>query len=211
LDSLLSLRAQVAERTKKMETDVRRAEREYGRRLRELDGGFEAIGSSFSSLESKINAVGRTAVRIGEQLEGLHNTRSTAQSTSLLLSYYLSLAHQTSLTTDPNDPGRKETPLETLFATRTSRDGRARLAIILRRLMAVAKDVADNAATALEEEQDDKAKVKRRAEQEKADRVRDEIERYCEKFEKECLRLFDRSYRKGDPRMMAVGCHRGLV
>lgn len=204
LDSLLSLRAQVAERTKKMETEVRRAEREYGRRLRELDGGFEAIGSSFSSLESKINAVGRTAVRIGEQLEGLHNTRSTAQSTSLLLSYYLSLAHQTSLTVDPNDPGRKETPLEALFATRTSRDGRARLAIILRRLMAVAKDVADNAATALEEEEDEKNKLKRRAEVEKADRVRDEIERYCEKFEKECLRLFDRSYRKGDPRMMAV-------
>jgi hypothetical protein len=41
LDSLLSLRSQVAERTKKMETEVRRAEREYGRRLRELDGGFE--------------------------------------------------------------------------------------------------------------------------------------------------------------------------
>lgn len=31
----------MAERTKKMETEVRRAEREYGRRLRELDGGFE--------------------------------------------------------------------------------------------------------------------------------------------------------------------------
>jgi hypothetical protein len=41
LDSLLALRQQVAERTKKMESDVRRAEREYGKRLRELDGGFE--------------------------------------------------------------------------------------------------------------------------------------------------------------------------
>lgn len=41
LDQLLHLRSQVAERTKKMETEVRRAEREYGRRLRELDGGFE--------------------------------------------------------------------------------------------------------------------------------------------------------------------------
>ncbi|WVQ97920.1 hypothetical protein IAU59_005038 [Kwoniella sp. CBS 9459] len=180
LDSLLALRQQVAERTKKMETDVRRAEREYGRRLRELDGGFEAIGNSFNNLESKITDVGRTAVRIGEQLESLHQTRSTAQSTSLLLSYYLSLAHQTSVTTAD---GSSSTPLEALFATRTSRDGRSRLAIILRRLMAVAKD--------------------RRMEKEKAERVRDEIERYCEKFEKEVLRLFDRSYRKGDPRMMA--------
>lgn len=45
LDSLLSLRSQMAERTKRMESDVRRAEREYGKRLRELDGGFE-VGSS---------------------------------------------------------------------------------------------------------------------------------------------------------------------
>lgn len=82
--------------------------------------------------------------------------------------------------------------------------------------MAVAKDMADNAATALaeaeapgegeEKEKMGKAKilVKWRSEKEKAERVRDEVERYCERFEKEVLRLFDRSYRKGDPRMMAV-------
>lgn len=29
-----------------METDVRRAEREYGKRLRELDGGFEVCAYS---------------------------------------------------------------------------------------------------------------------------------------------------------------------
>ncbi|KAK4685100.1 exocyst complex component 5, partial [Tremellales sp. Uapishka_1] len=221
LDSLLNLRKQVAERTKKMEMEVRKAEREYGRRLRELDGGFEAIGSSFSNLESKITDVGRTAVRIGEQLESLHLTRSTAQTSSLLLSHYLSLSHQTATTPDPNNPVAPTNPLETLFATRTSREGRARLAVILRRLMGVAKDVADNAATAVHEaetaatpklEGDDgagtpvlsqKAVGKRKKEKEKAERVRDEIERYCEKFEKEVLRLFDRSYRKGDPRMMA--------
>ena len=159
--------------------------------------------------------MGLTAVRIGEQLESLHQTRSTAQSTSLLLSYYLSLVHQTSTTPDANNPAAN--PLETLFATRTSREGRARLSIILRRLMAVAKDMADNAASALGEaettatptaEVGDKSSAKalgkRRMEKEKAERVRDEVERYCERFEKEVLRLFDRSYRKGDPRMMAV-------
>ena len=86
--------------------------------------------------------------------------------------------------------------------------------------MAVAKDVADNAATALNDAEEAAASkegepdgsagaalktvVKRRKDKEKADRVRDEVERYCERFEKEVLRLFDRSYRKGDPRMMAV-------
>jgi hypothetical protein len=79
--------------------------------------------------------------------------------------------------------------------------------------MAVAKDMADNAKAALAEAEtpdgDDKTvntKLvgRRRSEKEKAERVRDEVERYCERFEKEVLRLFDRSYRKGDPRMMAV-------
>ena len=159
-------------------------------------------------------------MRIGEQLEGLHQTRSTAQSTSLLLSYYLSLAHQTSTTPDPNDTSASTSPLEALFATRTSREGRARLAIILRRLMALAKDVADNAASSAAEAEaaatpkadgeggetvvSVKTLGRRRTEKEKAERVRDGIEQYCERFEKEVLRLFDRSYRKGDPRMMAV-------
>ena len=188
---------------------------------------MQAIGSSFSNLESKITDVSRTAVRIGEQLESLHQTRSTAQSTSLLLSYYLSLVHHTSTTSDPDDPQSSQHPLETLFATRTSREGRTRLSIILRRLMAVAKDIADNASNALTEAEnvistprEDGAEssvtmktiVKRRSDKEKAERVRDEVERYCERFEKEVLRLFDRSYRKGDPRMMAVrvlvtGCY----
>ncbi|KIR57631.1 exocyst complex component protein [Cryptococcus bacillisporus CA1873] len=176
----------LAERTKKMETDVRRAEREYGKRLRELDGGFEAIGKSFTNLESKVTDVGRTAVRIA----------ITGENTS---------------------------PLEQLFATRTSRQGREKLAVVLRRLMAIAKDVADNAATALSEAEagavpkevtngdgesqepvvSQKVISKRRMEREKAERVRDEIEGYCERFEKELLKLFDRSYKKGDPRMMA--------
>ncbi|EAL20998.1 hypothetical protein CNBD5990 [Cryptococcus deneoformans B-3501A] len=217
LDTLLELRKQVTERTKKMETDVRRAEREYGKRLRELDGGFEAIGKSFSNLESKVTDVGRTAVRIGEQLENLHQTRSTAQNTSLLLSYYLSLTHQTATT------GENTSPLEQLFATRTSRQGREKLAVVLRRLMAISKDVADNATTLLSDAEagavpkevtngdgesqepivNQKVVSKRRMEKEKAEKVRDEIEGYCERFEKELLKLFDRSYRKGDPRMMA--------
>lgn len=168
-------------------------------------------------MESKVTDVGRTAVRIGEQLENLHQTRSTAQNTSLLLSYYLSLTHQTATT------GENTSPLEQLFATRTSRQGREKLAVVLRRLMAISKDVADNATTLLSDAEagavpkevtngdgesqepivNQKVVSKRRMEKEKAEKVRDEIEGYCERFEKELLKLFDRSYRKGDPRMMA--------
>lgn len=35
-------------------------------------------------------------------------------------------------------------------------------------------------------------------------KTRENIEKYCEKFEKEMLNLFDRCYRKGDPKMMQV-------
>lgn len=169
------------------------------------------MGNSFSTLEGKINDVGRTAARIGEQLESLHQTRSTAQATSLLLTYYFSLVQFTSVTQEEGTPS----PLDSLYSARNSRTGREKLALVLRRLMAVAKDVADNASAALDDADaaeaaaDDAGKhqahrkaLKTRAEKERADRVRDEVEKYCEKFEKEVLRLFDKSYRKGDPRTM---------
>ena len=34
--------------------------------------------------------------------------------------------------------------------------------------------------------------------------TRENIDKYCEKFEKDMLHLFDRAYRKGDPKMMHV-------
>jgi hypothetical protein len=146
----------------------------------------------------------------GEQLETLHHFRSLAQSVSLLLSYYLSVAN-------PPDPVRNpdgtettpQTPLEILFATRSSRDGRAKLAVILRRLVALAKDVAENAAAAdliASSEDEEKKESVSKADLEKAESIRAEVSKFAEQFEKECLRLFDKSYRKGDIKMMAVCC-----
>ena len=37
--------------------------------------------------------------------------------------------------------------------------------------------------------------------------TRELIDKYCETFEKEILNLFDRAYRKGDPKMMHVWEH----
>ena len=36
------------------------------------------------------------------------------------------------------------------------------------------------------------------------EQTRENIDRYCEKFEKDMLHLFDRAYRRGDPKMMHV-------
>ena len=102
-----------------------------------------------------------------------------------------------------------QTPLEILFATRSSRDGRTKLAVILRRLSALAKDVSENAAAAnlvhaSQEEEGEKTESVSKADLEKAEKIRAEVSKFAEQFEKECLRLFDKSYRKGDVKMMAV-------
>jgi hypothetical protein len=75
LDQLLALRSQVAERTKKMETEVRRAEREYGRRLRELDGGFE-VSALLMQLQIVADAIERNPWREADdrQLEAHSRT-----------------------------------------------------------------------------------------------------------------------------------------
>ena len=63
-----------------MEKNVRVTEREYSKKMQDLNRGFEvcvsqadklnthppqSVGQSFSTMETKMNEVGRTAVRIG--------------------------------------------------------------------------------------------------------------------------------------------------
>ena len=60
------------------------------------------------------------------------------------------------------------------------KEGRQQAAIILRQLSTVAKEV-------------DMPSV---------DKTRENIDKYCEKFETNMLRLFDQCYRKGNPKMM---------
>jgi len=132
-----------------------------------------------------MNEVGSTAIRIGttvihpeilnssrafigEQLESVHIERQRAQAAYDLIDFYgqMSRGDTTRL-----DALRKE-----------GREGRRQVAVILRRLTTVSRDV--DLPT--------------------AEKTRETIERYCEKFEKEMLNLFDRSYRRGDPKMMHV-------
>ena len=63
------------------------------------------------------------------------------------------------------------------------REGRAKVAVIARRLAILAKEVET---------------------MEGGEETRASIDKYCERFEKDMLKLFDRYYRKGDPKMMAV-------
>ncbi|KDR83919.1 hypothetical protein GALMADRAFT_236418 [Galerina marginata CBS 339.88] len=166
VDKLIAVRKDVQAKTEQMEKSVRVAEREYSKKMVELTKGFESVGNSFTGMESRMNEVSSTAIRIGDQLETVHIERQRAQAAYDLIDFYnqFSKGDTTRL-----DALRKE-----------GRAGRRQVAVVLRRLNTVAKEV----------------------DLPNSDNTREAIEKYCEKFEKEMLNLFDRCYRKGDPKMM---------
>lgn len=166
VDRLIALRKEVQAKTEQMEKSVRAAEREYSKKMSDLNRGFEAVGTSFVSMEARMNEVGRTAGRIGEQLETVHIQRQRAQAAYDLIDYYTQFSR--------DDTSRIDS------LKKDGKDGRHQVAILLRRLATLAKEI--DLPT--------------------ADKTRENIDRYCEKFEKDMLYLFDRHYRKGDPRMM---------
>ncbi|KAF4619815.1 hypothetical protein D9613_005115 [Agrocybe pediades] len=154
VDKLISVRKDVQAKTEQMEKSVRVAEREYSKKMVDLTKGFEIVGNSFNGMESRMNEVSSTAIRIGDQLETVHIERQRAQAAYDLIDFYNQFSKGD---TAKLDALRKE-----------GRAGRRQVAVILRRL----------------------------------NTTREAIEKYCEKFEKEMLNLFDRCYRKGDPKMM---------
>ncbi|KAK7060456.1 Exocyst complex component 5 [Paramarasmius palmivorus] len=167
VDRLIAVRKEVQAKTEQMEKSVRVSEREYSKKMNELNRGFEqAVGNSFAGMESRMNEVSSTAIRIGEQLESVHIERQRAQAAYDIIDFYNQFSRSD---TARMDAMRKE-----------GRQGRRQVAILLRRLNTVAKEV----------------------DLPSADKTRENIEKYCEKFEKEMLNLFDRCYRRGDPKMM---------
>ncbi|KAI0268316.1 exocyst complex component Sec10 [Gloeopeniophorella convolvens] len=166
VDRLIALRKDVQSKTEQMEKSVRIAEREYSKKMSDLNRGFETVGGSFTSMEAKMSEVGRTAVRIGEQLESVHLQRQRAQAAYDLVDYYTQFSRDD---TSRIDSLKKE-----------GKEGRRQVAVLLRRLSTLAKEV--DLPT--------------------AEKTRENIDKYCEKFEKDMLYLFDRCYRKGDPKMM---------
>ncbi|TFK28887.1 exocyst complex component protein [Coprinopsis marcescibilis] len=169
VDRLMAIRKEVDKKTEQMEKSVRVAEREYSKKMADLSKNFETVGNSFTGMESRMNLVSSTAVRIvppGDQLETVHIERQRAQAACDLIDHYNQFSK--------GDTSR----LDTL--RKEGRTGRRQVAVILRRLNTVAKEV----------------------DLPDAEKTREAIEKYCEKFEKEMLSLFDRCYRKGDPKMM---------
>ena len=74
-----------------------------------------------------MNEVGRTAIRIGEQMESVHQQRQRAQAAYDLIDYYNQFAKDDT------------TRLDTM--KKEGKEGRRKVAVLLRRLTTVAKEV----------------------------------------------------------------------
>ncbi|GAA6029940.1 hypothetical protein JCM8097_009179 [Rhodosporidiobolus ruineniae] len=169
LAQLLPLRKANAQKTSELERAVNVAERAYRGDVRGAKAGFETVNTQFQALDQKITSVGRTAVRIGEQLESIDRLRQRGSEAHDLILYYNEFA--------AGDTSRLER-----MRKEGGREGRQKVAVAARRLLSLSKEVEGVDG---------------------ADKTRETIERYCERFEKDMLRLFDRYYRKGDPKAMA--------
>ena len=122
----------------------------------------------------------------GEQLESVHQHRERAKAAYDLIDYY-------------NQFSRDEVSrLDSL--KKEGKEGRRQVAVILRRLVIVAKEVdlpyAEKVILPLPRIWP--------LDNNWCAQTREVIDRYCEAFEREILDLFDRAYRKGDPKMMHV-------
>jgi exocyst complex component 5 len=78
-------------------------------------------------METKMNEVGRTAIRVGEELETVHQQRQRAQAAYDLIDFYNQFSRDD---TSRMDALKKE-----------GKEGRRQVAILLRRLGTVAKEV----------------------------------------------------------------------
>ena len=164
VDRLIEVRRDVQAKTEQLEKTVRIAEREYSKKMGDLNKGFEvrpkaftttarhvidhsmqSVGQSFASMEGKMDDVSSTAIRIGEswdfacqrvtseqsssgeQLETVHTERQRAQAAYDIIDYYNQFAREDTFRLDAL---RKE-----------GKEGRRQVAVILRRLNIVAKEV----------------------------------------------------------------------
>ncbi|KAH8915622.1 Sec10-domain-containing protein, partial [Atractiella rhizophila] len=167
-------RRQVQQEIQTIQGECSKQEKEWKRTVKKAEEGWENLEKDFErAMEGRIGEVGRRAVGIGEQLESLSRQRDRASEAHDLILYY-------------NDFWRGDTTrLETLRKN-GGKEGRLKIAIACRRLVAISKSIQDSGGLDGGEE------------------TRDRIEKYCERFEKEILRLFDKAYRKGDPKMMSA-------
>ncbi|KAJ3387843.1 Exocyst complex component 5 [Entophlyctis sp. JEL0112] len=88
LDNLLRMRRKVQMKIDDLEDAANASENARRRKLTELNAAVENVQSAFKSLEQHLSDVGKTAIRIGEQLETIDKQRRTASETKDLIYFF---------------------------------------------------------------------------------------------------------------------------
>jgi hypothetical protein len=179
LTRLQSLRDQVVNEQNKVDKDVKQAEVQFARKNSQLEDTFRDINSTFTGLQTRISEVGKTAITIGMHCHPL---------LLICLGFQLeAVEKQRRRALDAKDlftyylDFANDKTSDRLDSLRLSEQGgKSQCAIMTRRLLALSKDLDEEGG------------------------VRESIEKYGERLEKDLLKAFDKAYRRGDLREMGV-------
>ncbi|CAO3675747.1 unnamed protein product [Umbelopsis vinacea] len=127
-DQLAELRIQVQEHCEELENTCYKAEMQHRKNVNELTGSFDNVYRSYDTLESRVNEVGKTAIRIGEQLETLDRQRSRTSESRDIIEYFMDF-----------EKGGSERLDNLRF--NAGEEGQLKAAVILRRVNAIIKEV----------------------------------------------------------------------
>ncbi|OLL26522.1 Exocyst complex component sec10 [Neolecta irregularis DAH-3] len=138
IDKLKGLKTEISRQTEGMRKSTKRTEQLHNQKIRQIGQNFHDLVSSFEGLERRINEVGNTAIRIGEQLEQVDKQQQRASEGEFLVASYLDFRQGDS------------SKLEALRREK-SHEAKARCAMFTRRLLAICKDVNLEGAEATRE------------------------------------------------------------
>ncbi|KND04859.1 uncharacterized protein SPPG_00558 [Spizellomyces punctatus DAOM BR117] len=127
IDELLRLKRKVHNKIEDLEDQAAASDTARRKKLAEINDAMHDAQAAFESLESRLGEVGKTAIRIGEQLETIDKQRARAAEAKDLIQYFIEFNAGNS------------TRLDDLKAA--GHEGEYKAAIVVRRLTAVAKEV----------------------------------------------------------------------
>ncbi|KAL4211157.1 exocyst complex component Sec10 [Rhizopus microsporus] len=127
LEELHHLKTRVQQQCSELENSTQVAEKEYRQNIADLHESFDDVYRSYDSLENRISEVGKTAIRIGEQLETIDKERSKASESRDIIEYFMEFQEGSSERLDS--------------LVQSGEEGQLKAAVIARRLNAVSKEV----------------------------------------------------------------------
>ncbi|KAI9102714.1 exocyst complex component Sec10-like protein [Phlyctochytrium arcticum] len=127
IEELLRLKRKVQNKIDDLEDQAAASESARKKKMADINDAMQDAQGAFESLESRLGDVGKTAIRIGEQLENIDKQRTRAAEAKDLIQYFIEF--NTGNSTRLDDLKER------------GHEGEFKAAVVVRRLNAVAKEV----------------------------------------------------------------------